>query len=649
MKNRASLVGVLPFVLLALIGAQAVVTGILEHPYFCLGELAVMVLAAVFIVVYSMSQARRSRVFLETLSRQLGAESAVLTRLGLPVMAVKDDRVVWYNSAFLKQVLGGSDCIGQSPDFIVDPALIANSYGDPTEIEYNSHRYNFYSCEGESATICWFVDRSEVYEFKNKYNLARPVVTYITVDNIDDLQRDARDSEKTQISSLIEKRIETWSNELHAVCRRINYDRFILATDESGLKYMIDTRFDILNRVKEIDFGEKGSATLSIGVGRGGKDFSECEDMARQALDMALGRGGDQAAVRDKREFEFYGGTSSTGSKRSKVRTRIVASALRELIDSSDNVIVMGHRFADLDSFGSCYGFYRSVVESGKPCRIAISRERCMCSQLIDYVEKNNPDEQIIVDPDEAADLMTRKTLLVITDTHRPSFVDGPGLLDAAETVVVIDHHRKMVDHIAKAVIFYHDPYASSACEMVSELIQYMTGRIGRVESEALLAGIMLDTRNFVLNTGVRTFESSAYLRGCGANTVTVKSFFQNSVDVYKLKSEIVASAVVSQRCAVSYTDSASHDIRIAAAQAADEMLGIEGVDASFVAFEDNGTVNISARSLGRVNVQLIMEQLGGGGHLTMAAAQLSNTTEEEAMMKLKEAVDAYFKVNRAK
>ena len=646
MKNRISVTGVLPIIMLALLTAQAVVSGILDHPVVCLVELSVAAILAVYVLLYSFSKAKRTRRMLENISEQMGERSEVISRLSLPVMAVSDNKIRWYNSAFLKQVMNGEDCVGRSPDFLVSSDILEDSYGSVTQIEYQSKQYNFYACKGDGVTICYFVDLSETVEYRRKYNAGRPVVAYITVDNIDDLQRGTRDSEKTQISSAIEKRIENWSNELHAVCRRMNHDRFILVTDESGFGYMKDTRFDILHKVKSIDFGEKGNATLSIGIGRAGADFSECEELARQALDMALGRGGDQVAVRDPKEFEFFGGTSSTVSKRSKVRTRVVASALRELIDSSDGVIVMGHRYADLDSFGSCFGLYRMVTDLDKPCRIVFSREKCLCSGLADYVCESYPDEEILATPEQAADMMTKRTLLIITDTHRPSFVDSPELLEAASTVVVIDHHRKTVDHISNAVIFYHEPYASSACEMVSELLQYMTQRIGRVESEALLSGIMLDTRNFVLNTGVRTFESSAYLRGCGANPITVKGFFQNSIDVYKLKANIVSSAHVYDRCAVAIAGSDHPQLRIAAAQAADEMLGIENVDASFVAFSEGGVINISARSLGKVNVQLIMEQLGGGGHLTMAAAQLTDIGIEEALACLADAIKDYHKNN---
>ncbi len=646
MKRKIRIGDMFPFLMLAVVAAQAVVIGVLGHPIVCLIELGVTAVLALFTALFAISSAKRSRLLLDDIARQMGDAAGALTRLGLPVMAVEEGEIVWYNAAFLKQIVAGDDCIGREVDFLVRREALEAAFIDGIPVEYASRPYTLYACRQEGRILCYFVDQTDLTETRARYAAGRPVVAYITVDNIDDLQRDSRDSEKAQITGAIEKRIENWAVELNAVCRRLNHDRFILVTDETGLTYMTDTRFDILRKVKDIDFGDRGSATLSIGVGRGGANLAACEELARQALDMALGRGGDQAAVRNPKEFEFYGGTASTVSKRSKVRTRMVASALRELIDSSDNVLLMGHRFADLDAFGACFGFWRAVTEAGKPCRIVLDREKCLCRGLVDYVVENCPGEALLITPREALESMTRRTLLIVADTHRPGFVDSPEVLEAAPTVVVIDHHRKTVDYIADAVIFYHEPYASSACEMVSELLQYMTSRIGRVEAEALLSGIMLDTRNFVLHTGVRTFESSAYLRGCGANPVTVKGFFQNSIEVYKLRAAIVSSAHVYDHCAVAVASEEHPEIRIAAAQAADEMLGIENVDASFVAFCEDGVINISARSLGQVNVQLIMEKLGGGGHLTMAAAQLENVSAEEALARLSDAIQAYRKEN---
>jgi len=646
-KIKKSVMGFLPYILLSVVALQAVIVGLLGHIELCIVQLIVLVLATAACVFYDITKHKRNAKYMQSIADQLSPGSASLMRLGVPILAVKDGAMFWYNQAFRKQILNGQDCVGLSPDFIVMPDLIEHAYGDGANLDYNGKNYRFFACKTENGiTVCYFIDRTDAVAFRDKYEKGKPVAAYITVDNIDELMRGTRDSEGTQISSAIEKRIENWASELGAVCRKINNDRYLLVTDEVGFKYMTDTRFDILNKVRAIDFGDKGKATLSIGVGHGAGSFSGCEEYARQALDMALGRGGDQAAVRDKKDFEFFGGTSSTVTKRSKVRTRMVASALNELISNSGNVLIMGHRFADLDSFGSCFGMYSAVKAAGKPANIVVQLDKCMCNQLADYVVENVKDTEMIVSPKKALELMNKDTLLIITDTHRPTFVESPELYNMASTVVVIDHHRKTVDHIDNAVIFYHEPYASSACEMVSELLQYMAVKIGKTESEALLSGIMLDTRNFVLNTGVRTFEASAFLRSCGASTVTVKGFFQNTIDVYKLRADIVSKSTVYGHSAISFTDSESGNTRLASAQAADELLGIEDVDASFVLFVTGNTVNISARSFGKINVQLIMESLGGGGHLTMAACQIENTDIESAVASLKKAIDDYEKNN---
>ena len=643
MKSNKTLLGFAPYILLIIIAAEALLLGFYGHKYACIISLGLVVAAAVTVVVYSYNKNRRTAAFLEQVSKQLSIGSLSASRVDIPIMAVKDGEISWYNAAFRKTIVMGHECLGSSPDFIVSNELIDGAYGDGINISYNGSNYRFYACTcDDNVTMCYFIDRSEAVMFKHKFEQGRPVVAYITIDNIDELLRGTRDSEGAQISGSIEKRIENWSAELKAICRKTGQDRFLLVTDEVGLKYMTDTRFDILDKVKAIDLGEKGKATLSIGIGHGGENFSVCEEYARQALDMALGRGGDQAAVKNAKDFSFFGGTASTVTKRSKVRTRMVASALSELIENCENVLIMGHRFADFDSFGSCYGLYRTIVNNGKNAKIVIQRSKCLCQPLVDYVCKSFPGERIIVSPEEARQLLSRQTLLIITDTHRASFLETPEIYNEAAAVAVIDHHRKTVDYINNAVIFYHEPYASSACEMVSELVQYMSTGIGRVEAEALMSGIMLDTRNFVLNTGVRTFEASAYLKSCGANTVTVKGLFQNSIEVYRERAAIVTRAEVTDECAISLTQETGEHVRIASSQAADDMLGIENVKASFVAFKTGDTVNISARSLGKINVQLIMEMLGGGGHLTMAACQLEGASMDDAMKKLKSAIKEY-------
>ena len=362
----------------------------------------------------------------------------------------------------------------------------------------------------------------------------------------------------------------------------------------------------------------------------------QCELLALQALEMSQGRGGDQVAIKTGDSYEFFGGVTSTGiEKRTKVKTRVVASALKELIRGSDKVFIMGHKFGDVDSLGSSYGLWKCASGMERESYIVLDEKTHLAASLICKIKEESGDH-VMIDGKTACERMTRKSLLIICDTHRRDFVDCSPLYDACRTTVVIDHHRKNTDFIDNSVIFYHEPYASSACEMVSELVQYIdSSMIGKPQAEALLAGIMLDTRNFVLRTGVRTFEASAFLRSCGADPVAVKKLFSDSIDVYRERAMLVSGAEFFDNCAVAAAHEGVTVSRVAASQAADELLNIEHVDASFVLFSLGGDVNISARSLGKVNVQIIMEALGGGGHYTMAAAQIKNMTLDEAKSRL--------------
>jgi c-di-AMP phosphodiesterase-like protein len=362
---------------------------------------------------------------------------------------------------------------------------------------------------------------------------------------------------------------------------------------------------------------------------------------------MAQGRGGDQAAVKTDSGYDFYGGLSKGVERRTKVKTRIVATAMVELIESSSNVIIMGHKFADFDSLGASIGLLGTIWQMGKPAVIAINRGRSLVSSLMARLVENGF-ENAFYPPNEALELVRENTLLIIVDTHLEHVLESEEIYRACKNVVVVDHHRRMVGYIDNAVIFYHEPYASSASEMVTELVQYFGEniRLTRVLSEALLAGIMLDTKNFVIRAGVRTFEAAAYLRRQGADTVEVRKMFSSTIEAVQRRMQIVAAAEVFHRCAVASTNIVSGDIKLIAPQAADEMLNISGVDASYLLYEYDGGVSISARSMGKINVQVIMEVLGGGGHQTMAAAQLSSSSLEAARQSLLEAIEEYTQKN---
>ncbi len=411
----------------------------------------------------------------------------------------------------------------------------------------------------------------------------------------------------------------------------------MVLTDEAHIRAAMEKRFEILDAIRSIKAGERRSATVSMGVGRGADSLQQGEEWARKALDMALGRGGDQVAVKQKDDtYEFFGGLSKGVEKRDKVRTRVIAATLSDHIKSSDVVFVMGHKFSDLDCVGAAIGLWSVVTKSlKKPAYIVINRTQSLASPLISSMEASE-DGKIFISPLDAMSMVTPKTMLIVVDTHSQEFVESSELLTAVSRVVVIDHHRMMVKHIENALVFYHEPYASSTSEMVAELVQYIgDGALNQTEAEALLSGIMLDTKNFVLKTGVRTFEAAAYLRRRGADTVEVKRMFSDTIDTYKAKYRIVSSAEILNDCAITSSDKEFPDIRITSAQAADELLSIQGVNASFVIFPSGNTVNVSARSLGEINVQLIMEALGGGGHLTMAGAQLTGVTVQQAREKL--------------
>ena len=382
-------------------------------------------------------------------------------------------------------------------------------------------------------------------------------------------------------------------------------------------------------------------------MGQNADSLAESETIARQCLDMALGRGGDQAVLKSENGYRFFGGVSKGVEKRSRAKTRIIANALQDLIENSGKVFIMGHRFGDLDSVGAACGLAGALNLLHKEVFIAVDRTKNLALNLIEYVDEQTK-HSLFITPGEAESLITSDDLLIIVDTHNKLYVESRALYEKSKSTVVIDHHRKTVNFIDDAVIFHHEPYASSASEMVTEIIQYFKfendEKIDSCYAEALLSGIMLDTKNFVMRTGVRTFEAAAYLKKIGADTVAVKLLFSNSIDAYKRKAQIVASARVHGECAIAVADFKSDDIRVVAPQAADELLGISGVGASFVIYKTGSTVNISGRSLGAINVQVIMEQLGGGGHQTMAAAQIENTNVQDAVKALTAVIDDYKK-----
>ncbi len=582
--------------------------------------------------------------------RLKSGDREALEQFPIPAIALSGRReILWYNGLFRDEVLGQHDLAGDSFDCITTTKLDDFCRPEGVQLTYTGKIYRvsgMHTKDGETGIYTlYFTDITQLARDASLYHMTRPAVMLVMMDNYSDIVQQARESEKSRIIGAIDSTLEDFIGRMTtSFIKRYDGDKFLMVVEERHLEKIIEGRFSILDEIRKIETNSGVSVTLSIGVGRGEETLAQSELSASQALDMALGRGGDQAAVKTRTQYEFYGGVSKGVEKRTKVKSRIVANALSELIETADHVLVMGHKFGDLDCIGASVGMATAIRSIGKQAEVVVDRDKNLAKILIEMVTKDG-NNNLFVDPEEARFSITPETLLIICDTHTPNLVESLEVYERCKTVVVIDHHRKMVNHIDNAVIFYHEPYASSASEMVTELIQYMGDncRISSVVAQALLSGIMLDTRNFVLKTGVRTFEAAAYLRRIGADTIVVRKLFASTLDSYQRKTRIVNAAQIYKSCAVAESDFSSDDMRIVAPQAADELLGIDGVDGSFVLYEAGGCINISARSMGAINVQLIMEKLGGGGHHTMAGAQIRNVEMEKAKQMLFESIDDYF------
>lgn len=573
-------------------------------------------------------------------------QQKILSSFPMPAMAVAaDGEVLFCNERLQQEVLGGELSVG-IPVCHLFPGLEMKeiSRRNCMDVQHGELRLTAYinkvMQEQEAIYVLYFCDTTALKNVAAEYTASRPVVLLIEVDNISENTADMRDSDRARIAGQIETMLDEWIAPPGGVLRKYATGRYMAITENRCLNQMTKERFAILDKVRSAFPDLRQGITLSVGVGQG-KTMQECQSLARQALDMALARGGDQVAVKTANGYDFYGGRSKGVERRTKVRSRMVANALRELIEDSDCVLVMGHRLSDLDSLGSAVALTVAARKLGKTAYAVVRRQATMAAELIHrYKDSDN----LFAEPDDVLDEMTERTLLIITDTHSPAMLDCRQLYDKAKRVVVIDHHRKMVNHIDNAALEYHEPSSSSACELVTELLPYMGERlIGATEAEALLAGIMLDTRNFVLRTGVRTFEAAAALRRFGADTVSVKRMFADSLEMYRKKSTLVTKAVMMDNVAIAVSDEEYFNFRAAAAQASDELLSINGTVASFVIFRVGRDANISARSYGECNVQVILEKLGGGGHMTMAGAQLRDVSVHEAERLLREQIREYY------
>lgn len=568
-----------------------------------------------------------------------------LAGLPIPTMLVADGRIVWYNTIFREKVLEGSDVVTRPVDRVfpdLNLAVCSRPHGQ--DLTVGQRRFTAYagSAKGSrGSSIVYLIDDTFYKDTLDEYNASRPACLIIVIDSYDELFDDMKDSEQAKELEAINSLLEQYIARSTGFLRRVSNSRYIAVVEERDVRWMMQERFTILEQVRALHPG--GLTTLSIGVGHGGKTLQECHQMARESIDIALGRGGDQAAVKTVDGFEFYGGISHGVEKRSHVRSRIICNALCDLIKKSDSVIVMGHRMSDLDAVGSAVGALRICKMCGVPAVIAINSDATLAGPLLQSFLDAGCGHDFIP-PDQTLEVITPNTLLIVVDTYQTRLLESQKIYEKCKRVVVIDHHRMAVGHIDRPLLLYHEPYASSASELICELLQFMPkeNNITPLEAQALLAGIMLDTRSFALHVGVRTFEAAAWLRSRGAQTAQTKLLFNTSKEEYEARAHIVESAYIYKGCAIALSGELDAGMNVVLPMAANDLLTINGVDASFVAVAKNGGVNISARSMGALNVQVILEPLGGGGHLMMAGAQLQNCTLKEAEQQIREQIDLY-------
>ena len=588
------------------------------------------------------------------------ASKSTLINSPLPTLVFRPDtgEIIWSNESFL-QLAGVREHLFEMrlseavPDFQVQ-WLLSGKQESPERVTMNNRRFRVYGSLVRSrnrtgvqslvATTYW-VETTEADHLREVYEASRPVAAILMLDNYEDLMKACEDTQRSAVLAQIDEKLQVWANAGQGILLKTDRSHYLFLFEEQYFQHFVDEKFSILDTVRAIRVAENIHPTLSIGIGKDSPSIPELYKNAKLSLEMALSRGGDQAVVRNQVDFAFYGGRTKATEKRTKVKSRVMANAFRELIADAGEVYIMGHSFADMDAVGAAAGICCAARKRGKQACIVIDADHNAAKTMLERLNALPEYEGVFLSPGDAFLQMKADTLLVVVDTNRPDMVESPQLLESCNRVAVIDHHRRAASYIENAAFSFHEPYASSACELVTELLQYLVEPTDllREEAGALLAGIVLDTKHFTQRTGGRTFEAAAFLRRSGADTAEVQRLFQNDLKDMVTKYDIIRRAEMYRgNIAISVVDEPGVD-RIAAAQAADELLTLKGVQASFVIYAAEGAVLMSARSLGEINVQVILEALGGGGNSTTAGGRVGDSDPESVRQQLIGVLDAYF------
>lgn len=630
--------------------------------------LAELVLVGLLYLYYRQRTKRRAaeiRKYVENLAFSVddaSKHSMVNFPLPMAILRVDTGEIIWCNDYFT-QISGKKDTLfethitdvlhGFDTRWIMEGKTLC-----PYDVELGEQKYQVYGNmvrSGRSrgsallATLFW-VDITEYSRLRDYVERTRPAVGLIVIDSYEELMKNASEAEKSTLTADIDRYINDWAKPAQGIVRRLQRDRYLFIFEQHSLLEFTAGKFSILETIHQVQNSEGLSATLSIGVGKGECSLQELYQYAALGIDMALSRGGDQAVVKSKTAFEFYGGRSKELEKRTKVKSRVMANALMQLIRDSSQVFLMGHKYSDLDSIGACAGLAAAVRKAGRPAYIIVNDQATSAKELIDRLRKQPQYGDVFISEQDAIVKADASSLCVVCDTTRPDMVEGPDLLEAVQRVAVVDHHRRAAQYIENAAISLHETYASSACELVAELLQYVVNQndILKVEADAMLAGIFLDTKGFTVKTGVRTFEASAFLRQVGADTVEVRKMLSGGLESSVKKYQIISCAK-EQFPGISLSVVEEETPRATASQAADELINASDIKAAFVVYGEKGGSVISARSYGQVNVQMVLEKIGGGGGLTSAGAQFPDKSTDEAAELLVGAIEEYLKENEHK
>ena len=649
-------VGVHAFFLVAFAAA----TLFFEMYYLAAAECAIILLLQIYTLIFKKRKEKQLSAYIESITYATeNAKNNTLMNFPLPisVFRLEDSYIVWGNDKFFKMCgASGSRLDARIVDLVPDFTgkwLVEGKTSYPGLISIGKNKYELHgniirseNTDDKDAFmgICYWVDVTEYENIRHEYEESRPVPGVIVIDNLEELCKNQPERVKNDIRDAIGDRLSRWCEEFNGIVRRYDRDRYLLLIEKRDLDILRENKFKIVEEMHEITSPSGVGASISIGLGEGASGFSEGLQFAFMATELALSRGGDQTVIKNRLNFEFHGGRGYEVEKRTKVRSRVIANTLAELIRDSSRVMVMGHRYGDLDSIGSAVGICSLARYCGVKANIVVDTDHTAAGSLIEKMRRESEYKDAFISPQEAMVRADGHTLLVVVDTNRPEQVEDNNLLLACNRVAVIDHHRVAATNIQNAAIAYVEPYASSACELVTEILEEVAeqSHILRCEAEAMLAGIVLDTKSFSIRTGERTFDAAAYLRRSGADTSDVKKLFQTDMDCTIARYKIMQEAQLYRNVAIASPTTPQN--RVVAAQAADELLNICGVEASVVVAPDGkGNCFASARSIGELNVQLIMEKLGGGGNRSAAAAQFADTKVADAVEKVYAAIDEYF------